>query len=103
ESQAWSLDTAELRRAIQVARFRSSPRAIVIINPGNPTGNVLTRKSMVSIIKFAYEERLFILADEVYQDNIYEGSEFLSFKKVMTEMGSPYNKMELISFFSCSK
>ncbi|CAG7702259.1 unnamed protein product, partial [Allacma fusca] len=25
ESQAWSLDTAELRRAIQVARFRSSP------------------------------------------------------------------------------
>ncbi|CAG7711086.1 unnamed protein product, partial [Allacma fusca] len=56
-----------------------------------------------SIIKFACEERLFILADEVYQDNIYEGSEFLSFKKVMSEMDSPYNTMELISFFSCSK
>ncbi|CAG7828807.1 unnamed protein product, partial [Allacma fusca] len=34
ESQAWSLDTAELRRAIQAARSHSSPRAIVVINPG---------------------------------------------------------------------
>ncbi len=43
----------------------SEPRAIVIINPGNPTGRVLDRNNMEQIIRFAYEQRLFILADEV--------------------------------------
>jgi len=32
-----------------------------------------------------------------------EGSQFHSFKKVMTEMGSPYSSMEVASFMTCSK
>jgi len=32
-----------------------------------------------------------------------EGSTFYSFKKVLTELGSPYSEMELASFMSCSK
>jgi alanine transaminase len=40
----------------------------------------------------------------VYQDNVYDpNSKFHSFKKVLVEMGEPYNKMELASFMSCSK
>ncbi|KAJ9582290.1 hypothetical protein L9F63_003419, partial [Diploptera punctata] len=40
----------------------------------------------------------------VYQFNVYAaGSEFHSFKKVMIEMGPPYDGMELASFMSCSK
>jgi alanine transaminase len=40
----------------------------------------------------------------VYQHNIYaSGSEFHSFKKVLTEMGPEYNTMELASFMSTSK
>merc|ERR1712013_495473 len=50
------------------------------------------------------EKKLFIFADEVYQHNVYaEGSQFHSFKKVMTEMGSPYSSMEVASFMTCSK
>jgi alanine transaminase len=41
---------------------------------------------------------------QVYQDNVYDPkSKFHSFKKVLVEMGEPYNKMELASFMSCSK
>lgn len=41
---------------------------------------------------------------KVYQDNVYDPeSKFHSFKKVITEMGAPYNKMELASFHSVSK
>jgi len=41
---------------------------------------------------------------QVYQHNIYaRGSEFHSFKKVITEMGDEYADMELASFFSTSK
>ncbi|XP_025833197.1 alanine aminotransferase 2-like, partial [Agrilus planipennis] len=91
-------------RAVDDARKKCHPRAIVVINPGNPTGQVLTRQNIEDIIKFAYNEQLFMLADEVYQHNVYaKGSAFFSFKKVMMEMGEPYNKMELASFMSSSK
>lgn len=104
EEKGWSLDIPELERAYQDAKATSFPRALVVINPGNPTGQVLTRENIEAIIKFAYEKKLFIFADEVYQDNIYaDGSKFFSFKKVLMEMGEPYNKMELASFMSCSK
>ncbi|KAL3276695.1 hypothetical protein HHI36_012065 [Cryptolaemus montrouzieri] len=104
ESKGWGLDVSELQRAVDEAKKNSHPRAIVIINPGNPTGQVLTRDNIEQIIKFAHKENLMLLADEVYQDNIYaQGSKFHSFKKVLIEMGSPYSEMELASFMSCSK
>ncbi|XP_066250824.1 alanine aminotransferase 1 [Euwallacea similis] len=104
ESRNWGLDIAELQRSITEARKTCNPRAIAVINPGNPTGQVLSRQNIEEIIKFAHKERLFVLADEVYQDNVYaEGSKFYSFKKVLIEMGEPYSSMELASFMSCSK
>ncbi|XP_067651693.1 alanine aminotransferase 2-like [Haliotis asinina] len=104
EDNGWALDINELKRAISEARTQCQPRAIVIINPGNPTGQVLTRKNIEDIIKFAKEENLLLMADEVYQHNVYaENSEFHSFKKVLMEMGSPYNEMEMASFMSTSK
>lgn len=104
EENKWSLDVPELERAIAAAKGKCVPRAICVINPGNPTGQVLTRENIESVIKFAYKHKLMILADEVYQHNIYAaGSEFFSFKKVLTEMGEPYCRMELASFMSASK
>ena len=43
------------------------PKAIVIINPGNPTGSVLSRENIENVVKFAHREKLFVFADEVYQ------------------------------------
>eukprot|EP00096_Caligus_rogercresseyi_P009820 TRINITY_DN3417_c0_g1_i1.p1 TRINITY_DN3417_c0_g1~~TRINITY_DN3417_c0_g1_i1.p1 ORF type:complete len:529 (-),score=164.11 TRINITY_DN3417_c0_g1_i1:129-1715(-) len=104
EAKNWSLDIPELERSLSEARKTCDPRAIVIINPGNPTGQVLSRQNIEDVIKFAHSEKLFIFADEVYQDNVYaEGSAFHSFKKVLFEMGDPYDKMEMASFMSCSK
>ncbi|XP_066905575.1 alanine aminotransferase 1 isoform X2 [Halyomorpha halys] len=104
ESTNWSLSISELERAVNEAKKCCNPRIIAVINPGNPTGQVLTRKNIEEIIKFSYKENLFILADEVYQLNVYDSnSKFYSFKKVLMEMGPPYNKMELASFMSCSK
>ncbi|XP_059757466.1 alanine aminotransferase 1 isoform X4 [Balaenoptera ricei] len=50
---------------------------------GHSLGQVQTRECIEAVIRFAFEEGLFLLADEVYQDNVYaEGSQFHSFKKV---------------------
>ncbi|GBN13855.1 Alanine aminotransferase 1, partial [Araneus ventricosus] len=66
--------------------------------------SVLTYENIQEIIKFAFEEKLLIIADEVYQDNVYASDmQFHSFKKVLMEMGEPYKKMELVSLMSASK
>ena len=66
EDNNWALDAKELQRAYDAAKNECEPRAICIINPGNPTGQVLSRENIEEIIKFAYNNRLFILADEVF-------------------------------------
>lgn len=105
EDNCWSLDISELRRALQEAKKHCSPRALCIINPGNPTGQVQSRQCIEGVIRFAAAEKLFLMADEVYQDNVYaDGCKFHSFKKVLFEMGLEYSeKVELASFHSTSK
>ncbi|KAF8365921.1 hypothetical protein PRIPAC_83750, partial [Pristionchus pacificus] len=104
EENKWGLDESELERSYNESLKEFDTKVIVIINPGNPTGQVLPRENIEMIIKFAKKHNLFIMADEVYQDNVYaEGSQFHSFKKVLMSMGDPYDKMELASFHSVSK
>ncbi|XP_036375218.1 alanine aminotransferase 2-like isoform X1 [Megalops cyprinoides] len=105
EEQCWSLDISELKRSLAAARRHCNPRALCIINPGNPTGQVQSRQCIEDVIRFAAEENLFLMADEVYQDNVYAyGCKFHSFKKVLFEMGPEYSEqVELASFHSTSK
>jgi len=104
EDNNWGLDLKELKRSYEENKDKFDIRAIVVINPGNPTGQVLAKENIEGIIKFAHEHNLFIFADEVYQDNVYaEGSAFHSFKKILVTMGEPYSKLELASFMSVSK
>lgn len=65
EDNAWGLDVDELERALAATAGKCEPRAIVVINPGNPTGQVLSRANIEAVIKFAKKHNLFILADEV--------------------------------------
>ena len=79
-------------------------RSIVVINPGNPSGSVLRREDIEDIIKICYEHEILIMADEVYQNNTYGDVPFLSFRKVLAEMGTPYrDNVELLSMHSVSK
>ncbi|RXM29659.1 Alanine aminotransferase 2 [Acipenser ruthenus] len=106
EEQGWELEIEELQRALRTARGQKcSPRVLYVINPGNPTGILQSRKSIEEVIRFAAEEKLFLMVDEVYQDNVFrDDCEFLSYKKVLFEMGPEYfNSVELTSFNSISK
>ena len=103
EKKDWGLDIAELKRALEEARPRCKPRVLCVINPGNPTGQVLSYDNIKEIIQFAKDEELFLMADEVYQENVYrEGAQFHSFKKVLHDMGME-DGYQLASFHSCSK
>jgi aspartate/methionine/tyrosine aminotransferase len=39
----------------------------VFINPGNPTGQCLSEINVEDLVKFCYDERIVLMADEVYQ------------------------------------
>lgn len=56
---------------------------MVIINPGNPTGQCLSEANLKEVLKFCYENNLVLLGDEVYQQNIYQDERpFISARKV---------------------
>ena len=57
-------------------------KAICCITPGNPTGCVLTLDEMKLIAEVAIEHDLFIVADEVYREFVYDGGEAHSFFEV---------------------
>lgn len=102
ESDAWSLSLSELQRSLDKARSNGTcVRALVVINPGNPTGQVLSKQNLQQVVQFCEDNGLVILADEVYQKNVYvDDKPFVSFKKVVASMNSD---VELASFHSVSK
>lgn len=86
EEADWSLQMAELERAINAARQDGvDVRAMCIINPGNPTGNCFSQDTLRSIVSFCKRQRLILLADEVYQTNVYGRHPFVSARKIAAE------------------
>ncbi|KAL6656056.1 hypothetical protein ACP70R_006882 [Stipagrostis hirtigluma subsp. patula] len=89
EDRGWGLEIFEVKRCLEEARSAGfTVRAMVVINPGNPTGQVLSITNQEEIVEFCRKEGLVLLADEVYQDNVYaENKKFHSFKKVARSLG----------------
>jgi len=54
-------------------------KAILLSNPSNPTGKVYTEEEMNRIKEIALENDIYIIADEVYREFVYDGLEYKSF------------------------
>ncbi|CZT45841.1 ALT1 Putative alanine transaminase (glutamyc pyruvic transaminase) [Rhynchosporium secalis] len=107
ESKGWGTDLEAIKGAYDKAIAEGiDVRSIVIINPGNPTGASLPAEDVKTIIDFAAEKKLVVMADEVYQTNVFKGK-FHSFKGVLREMQKAdpekYKYVELASLHSISK
>ncbi|VFQ83740.1 unnamed protein product [Cuscuta campestris] len=105
EANGWGLEISEVKKQLETATSEGiDVKALVVINPGNPTGQVLTEADQKELVHFCKEEGLLLLADEVYQDNVYVAEkQFHSFKKVARSMGYEENDISLVSFHSVSK
>jgi alanine-synthesizing transaminase len=69
EQNEWMPDLADMRRKITL-----NTRAIVIINPNNPTGALYSDELLKQIIDIAREHQLLIFADEIYDKMLYDGA-----------------------------
>ena len=54
-------------------------KALSLVNPGNPTGKILTRDEMDVVRDFVKEHDLWLIADEVYREFAYDGQEMTTF------------------------
>ena len=104
EENNWGFDVRAMKKTCEEARrWGISPKALVVINPGNPVGSVLAYEELKRLVVFCKEEGLMLMADEVYQENIYCSKPFVSLKKVVRDLGPEYDDFELVSFHSTSK
>ncbi|KAL3452569.1 pyridoxal phosphate-dependent transferase [Aspergillus insuetus] len=107
EQKAWGTDINTIKKSLEQAKAAGiDVRAVVVINPGNPTGASLSPEDIKSVLDIAAEEKLVVIADEVYQTNVFVG-EFTSFKKrlreLQKEVPTKYDNVELVSLHSVSK
>ncbi|KAF6170267.1 hypothetical protein GIB67_013242 [Kingdonia uniflora] len=105
EATGWGLEISDVKKQLEDARSKGiTVRALVVINPGNPTGQVLAEDNQRAVAEFCKNENLVLLADEVYQENVYvEDKKFHSFKKIARSMGYGEKDISLVSFQSVSK
>jgi arginine:pyruvate transaminase len=59
-------------------RITPATRVIFLNTPHNPTGAVLTREGITAICRLAQKHDLWILCDEVYEEMVFEGTDFAS-------------------------
>ena len=72
-------------------------KALLLSNPGNPTGAVLTREEMGALANLAKQKGLFLIADEVYREFVFNGQDPVSFLEL------PGLDQELVVIDSVSK
>jgi len=72
-AQGYALDAARIEAAITPAT-----KAIVIVNPCNPTGRVYTRAELEGVADLARRHDLYVIADEVYDHIVFDGAEHVS-------------------------
>ncbi len=105
EDLGWIVTEQELEQKYKHATMDQglNIKAMAIINPGNPTGQVLDRNALQVICKFCAKHGIVLLADEVYQRNVYHPTkEFISAKKVALETPG-CETLQIVSFHSTSK
>ena len=73
EQSGWLPDIDDIRRKIN-----ERTKAIVVINPNNPTGALYPEPLLQELVELARQHQLVVLADEIYDKTVYDGEEHTS-------------------------
>ena len=91
ESNGWQPDIDDIK-----SKINSKTRAIILINPNNPTGSNNSTELLKQIVELAIEHNLVIFADEIYDKLLMDG-------KVHTSIASLNSEVPMITFGGLSK
>lgn len=91
EDNDWNLDVADIEN-----RINEKTRAIVVINPNNPTGAIYPKETLLQIIDLARRHNLILFSDEIYDKLVLDGIEYSS-------MASLCDDVPIVTFNGLSK
>ncbi len=81
ESKEWAPDLADLRKKIT-----PQTKAIVVINPNNPTGAIYSKEVLTQLTVIAREHGLILFADEIYDKMLYDQEKHISLASLSTDV-----------------
>ena len=81
EANEWAPDLEDLR-----SKISSKTKAIVVINPNNPTGAIYSKEVLLSMVAIAREHGLLLFADEIYDKMVYDEAEHISLGALSTDV-----------------
>ncbi|MEE9429605.1 MAG: aminotransferase class I/II-fold pyridoxal phosphate-dependent enzyme [Melioribacteraceae bacterium] len=81
EKNNWQPDVEDIKKKVN-----DKTRAIVLINPNNPTGSNYSVESLKQIVEIALEHNLIIFADEIYDKLLMDGVEHTSIASLNSEV-----------------
>jgi alanine-synthesizing transaminase len=73
ENNGWQPDIEDIK-----SKINKNTKAIVLINPNNPTGSVCKKDTLLKIIDIALENNLIVFADEIYDKLIFDDAQMVS-------------------------
>ena len=83
-NEKWELDINKLRQAVTL-----KTKAVIVCNPSNPTGALLSQEDLQAIAQIAKKYNLIIISDQTYEFLVYEGKtapSFLKYKSVRDQL-----------------
>ena len=81
ETNGWQPDIADLE-----SKITPRTKALVVINPNNPTGAVYGREVLQQMVELARKHQLLLLADEIYDKILYDDAEHVSLATVAPDV-----------------
>ena len=80
----------------QVMALDSDVRALIIVNPSNPTGSIISPTDYEQIINICLERNITVISDEIYQNIVFDGA-----KPVETALRHSHDLIIINSFSKC--
>ena len=88
EEKNWDIDIDALDERLRSGKVKRHLKYLMVTNPNNPTGTVLRRKTLESLVNLSNDHDLMLISDEIYDEIVFNGANFTSIAKLAK--GTPH-------------